>query len=84
MQLFFVAGYDYRDEGEFVAQDKEDVFTGGVGGDRRNGLSLHKDEQELIEQVGSENPKSAVVLIGGNTIMLDSWSNKINAILFGY
>ena len=82
--VIFVAGYDYRDEGEFVAQDKEDVFTGGVGGDRRNGLSLHKDEQELIEQVGSENPKSAVVLIGGNTIMLDSWSNKINAILFGY
>lgn len=82
--VIFVAGYDYRDEGEFVAQDKEDVFTGGVGGDRRNGLSIHSEEQELITEVGPENIRSAVVLIGGNTIMLDSWSDKVNAILFGY
>lgn len=82
--VVFVVGYDYKDEGEFVAQDKEDVFTGGIGGDRRNGLGLHLEEQELIKNVGPENPNSVAVLIGGNMIMLNEWSNCVSSIMMAY
>jgi len=82
--VIFVVGYDYNDEGEYVAEDKKDVYTGAVGGDRRNGLGLHDADQQLIKAAGPANKNSVVVLIGGNMIMLDSWKDCVSSILMGY
>ena len=82
--VIFVVGYDYNDEGEYVAEDKKDVYTGAVGGDRRNGLGLHGADRKLIEAAGPANKNSIVVLIGGNMIMLEGWKDSVASILMGY
>ena len=70
--------------GEYVAEDKKDVYTGAVGGDRRNGLGLHGADRKLIEAAGPANKNSIVVLIGGNMIMLEGWKDSVASILMGY
>lgn len=82
--VIFVVGYDYNDEGEYVAEDRKDVYTGAVGGDRRNGLGLHGADRKLIEAAGPANKNSIVVLIGGNMIMLEGWKDQVASILMGY
>lgn len=82
--VIFVVGYDYNDEGEYVAEDRKDVYTGAVGGDRRNGLGLHGADRKLIEAAGPANKNSIVVLIGGNMIMLEGWKDSVASILMGY
>lgn len=56
----------------------------GYGGDRVKSLGLHKDEIELIKAVGPINKNSAVVLIGGNMIMINEWKDDVSAILMAY
>lgn len=81
--VVFVVGYDHDDEGEYVADDPDNAYTGAIGGDREN-LGLHKDEVELIKTVGPVNPNSAVVLIGGNMIMMTEWKDCVSSILMAY
>lgn len=82
--VIFVVGYDYNDEGEYVAEDKNDVYTGAVGGDRMESLGLHKEEIQLLEEVGPVNKNSVAVLIGGNMIMMEEWKDYVNAIMMAY
>ena len=81
--VVFVVGYDHDDEGEYVADDPDNAYTGAIGGDREN-LGLHKDEVELIQTVGPVNQNSAVVLIGGNMIMMTEWKDCVSSILMAY
>jgi beta-glucosidase len=82
--VIFVVGYDHDDEGEYISESQMDNYTGGMGGDRRD-LGLHADEIALIEAVAPENAHSTVVLVGGNTILLDdSWYGKVNAVLMSF
>jgi beta-glucosidase len=80
--VIIVAGYNHDDEGEFISASKE--FEHDMGGDRKESLGLHKNEIELIKAVAPVNPKTAVVLIGGNMIMIDEWKDKTPAILMAY
>ena len=81
--VVFVVGFDHDDEGEYVAEQTGDAYTEAIGGDRLS-LGLHRDEVELIKQVGPVNPNSIVVLIGGNMIMIDEWKDDVSAILMAY
>lgn len=85
--VLIVAGYDYHDEGEYVApQQTEGAETGdmaGTGGDRYSLRSNEQDEQ-LINAIGKTNPKTAVVLIGGNTILTSGFEKNAPAILMAY
>lgn len=76
--VIFVMGLGHGDEGEFVS---EKVKTGG---DRKKTLGLHANEVEILSQYGSLNPNSAVVLIGGNMLLLDPWYDRVPAILMAY
>ncbi|NLU23264.1 MAG: glycosyl hydrolase [Clostridiales bacterium] len=76
-----VAGYDHDDEGEYIAKDDEKVKQGG---DRKTSLGLHENEIALIQAVGKANANSAVVLIGGNMIMIDEWKDCVSSILMAY
>lgn len=81
----FVVGYNYDDEGEFVSEEAVDNYTGGaMGGDRKNGLGLHPEDVALLKGAGSANPNSAVILIGGNMIMMTEWYDCVNSILMAY
>lgn len=81
--VVFVVGFDHADEGEYVAEQAGENYTEAVGGDRLT-LGLHADEIELIQQVGPANANSVVVLIGGNTIVMEEWQNDVSAILMAY
>jgi beta-glucosidase len=83
--VVFVVGLDYNDEGEFI----ENLGSGAgdfdsEGGDRKISLGLHADEIELINAVAPENANSAVVLIGGNMLMITEWMDKVASILMAY
>ena len=82
--VIFVVGYDHDDEGEFVSESQTDAYTGSMGGDRVDSLGLHRDEVELLQQVGPVNEISVAYLIGGNMIMISEWQDKISSIIMGY
>ena len=76
--VLFVVGCDYNDEGEYIK-----YVTAKTGGDRKN-LSLKPDEINLIKTAGPANPNSAVVLIGGGTLLVEEWQNCVSAILLAF
>ena len=80
----FVVGFDFDDEGEYTSEDQDKNYTNATGGDRKNGLGLHADEATLLEETGGIHPRTAVVLIGGNTITMNGWEPKVPAILQAY
>ncbi len=82
--VIFVAGYDFNDEGEFVAEDKKDAYTGAIGGDRKGGLTLHREEEELIRTIAPLNSNSTVVLIGGSMIMMEEWIDSVSSLIMAY
>ncbi len=82
--VVFVVGYNHDDEGEFISEDQMENYTGAVGGDRKESLGLHKDEIELLQQVGPVNDKSVAVLAGGNMIMMTEWYDCVNAVIMAY
>jgi beta-glucosidase len=81
--VVFVVGYNFDDEGEFVSENETDGYTMSMGGDRLS-LELHDDEIELLNSVGPVNKNSCAVVIGGNTIMTESWKNSVSSILLAY
>jgi beta-glucosidase len=86
--VVFGVGVYHADEGEYVgpqvgALEEANGFD-AIGGDRKDGLGLHRRDVELIKAVGPANPRSAVVLIGGNTLMITEWLDCIDAVLMAY
>jgi beta-glucosidase len=55
----------------------------GRGGDRTS-LTLHINDEALIESVAAANPRTAVVVIGGSAILMEAWRDKVPAILVGW
>jgi beta-glucosidase len=53
------------------------------GGDRKS-LSLKPAQIELIKRLGSINPNTVVVVIGGGMIMTKEWEDTVPAIVYGW
>ncbi|NLW02201.1 MAG: glycosyl hydrolase [Clostridiaceae bacterium] len=85
--VLIVAGYDHDDEGEYVAPEQTSDMGGttldSIGGDREC-LGLKVEEAALINTIGRVNPKTAVVLIGGNTIITSNFDHNVPAMLMAY
>ena len=104
-----VAGYDYRDEGEymgefpppgfrkllprpplrllpralkaFVRMTREGGPVGGsAGGDRRL-LTLHAEEEILIQSVAAANERVVVALMCGSAVLMERWRHAVAGIL---
>ncbi len=102
-----VAGYDWRDEGEYMGafpppgfkkilprppltlipkalvaaarlRRRRDGFFGG--GDRRS-LTLHGDDEALIQSVASANARTIVVLMCGSAVLMEGWRHSVPGIL---
>ncbi len=83
--VVFVVGLNFDDEGEFIeVQGNDENGFDSAGGDRRHSLGLHADEIALINEAGPLNKNSAVVLIGGNMIMMTEWIDKVSSVLMAY
>jgi beta-glucosidase len=72
------AGLCWRDEGEFLPLP---FFK--LGGDRVC-LDLPAKQEKLIRAVAVENSRCIVVLRGGSAITMESWSEKVSAILMAW
>jgi len=50
------------------------------GGDRKL-LTLHPDDEVLIQAVAASNPRTVVAMMGGSAIITESWRGQVPAIL---
>jgi beta-glucosidase len=82
--VVFVVGYDHNDEGEYITDAQFNDENGPFGGDRKSSLGLHREDIGLIKAVGPVNARSAVVLIGGNMIMMTEWMEAVGGILMAF
>lgn len=72
--VVIVCGCKHNDEGEYIFY---------FGGDRKN-LGLNKRDLEMVHKVSALNKSTAVVLMGGNAILVHEWKDKVAAILLAY
>jgi len=63
--------------------DEEGEYIPPIGGDR-DSLELAEEDEKLILAVASANKKSIVVLEGGSSIIVESWKDKVPAILMAW
>ena len=82
--VIVVAGYDFNDEGEYVAPSPDEVYTEACGGDRQKGLGLHQRDLNIINAVAPVNKNTIVALVGGSMIMVNDWKDKVSSILMTY
>ncbi|MCF2682300.1 beta-glucosidase [Faecalicatena contorta] len=82
--VVIVAGNDYLDEGECVANDQSDISVKNDGGDRIAGLGLGEQDQKIIRAVADIRKDAVVVLVGGSVILADEWKDDVGAILMAY
>ena len=78
--VVIVAGYDFRDEGEYIPEMPNPADRGG---DRRN-LHLRPEDVKLIQDVAPDNPRTIVVLNGGSAILMEEWKDKVSSILMAW
>lgn len=76
--VIVVAGLSSRNEGEFLP-----LPGVKIGGDRMD-LRLPKPQEELIAAAAGENPRCIVVLEGGSAIIMESWKERVAAILMAW
>lgn len=76
--VVLVVGYTHWDEGEYIP-----VGPVSVGRDRDD-LGLRAADEALIRAMAPLNPRTAVVLIGGSAILMESWKDAAPAILYAF
>jgi beta-glucosidase len=74
--VVIVAGYSYKDEGEYFKKPLQPPH----GGDR-DLLTLHPHDEDLIQSVAQANPHTVVALVGGSAIITEAWRAQVPAIL---
>jgi beta-glucosidase len=57
-----------------------DMNTMPSGGDRKL-LTLHPDDEALIQAVAAANPRTVVAMMGGSAIITENWRGQVPAIL---
>jgi beta-glucosidase len=64
----------------FFGPTKSDTNPVPPGGDRKL-LTLHPDEEALIQAVAASNPRTVVAMMGGSAIITENWRGQVPAIL---
>ncbi|MDO4647903.1 MAG: glycoside hydrolase family 3 C-terminal domain-containing protein [Eubacteriales bacterium] len=79
--VVYVVGMSAQDEGEYTpAKEASFINTEKHGGDRHS-LELHPEDRQMIARGAAVNENSVVVLIGGGTILLSEWEQKVPAVI---
>jgi beta-glucosidase len=50
------------------------------GGDRDT-LTLHPEDEELIQEIAAVNPRVVVAVMGGSSVIMEAWRERVPAIL---
>ena len=79
--VLIVAGYRFNDEGEYVINDPKKKGQRSKDGGDRERLTLHKEEETLIQSIAASNPKTIISLIGGSAIIMENWKNEVASII---
>ena len=90
-QVIVVVGYTFDDEGEYMlagdmqksAEEGKLVGRKGIGGDRES-LKLLAADEALIQAVSEVSKNVVVVYVGGSAINMNSWEQKVPAIVFAW
>ena len=69
-------------QGMAAAPQTQDVQNGafGVGGDRTL-LTLHPEDEALIQAVAAANPNTVVAIMAGSAVITETWRQQVPAIL---
>ena len=78
--VIIVAGYTFKDEGEYV---QGMLFFPPKGGDR-DSLTLKPHDEALIQAVVGANPNTIVVMMSGSAVITESWRERVPAILMAW
>ncbi|MCP4634002.1 MAG: glycosyl hydrolase, partial [candidate division Zixibacteria bacterium] len=68
-----VAGYTYKDEGEYI----------GRAGDRPS-LTLRPQDEELISKIAEVNNNCIVIIEAGSAVIVEAWKDKVKGILVAW
>lgn len=82
-EVITVVGCNHNDEGEYIAKENHDNYKGATGGDRFN-LDLHEEDIDLIKHVGTHTENQNVILIGGNTLLMNKWENFAKTVIMAF
>jgi len=75
-----VVGFDHSDEGEYIPEKPRPEEKGGD----REDLALKAADRELVQAVADENRRTIVVLVGGATITVEEWHDRVPAIVMAF
>jgi len=75
-----IAGYDHRDEGEYIPTDMSGGGGGDIGGDRVD-LTIGASQEALIRAVAAANANTVVALMAGSAVIIERWKDEVAAIL---
>jgi len=84
--VLVVAGYDHRDEGEFIpgpmAGPPEDPNEepSAIGGDRLD-LTLGEAQESMIRAAADAQPNTVVAVMAGSAVLMETWREQVAAIL---
>jgi beta-glucosidase len=62
------------------ASQQQDEMVILSGGDRDK-LTLHAHDETLIQEIAAVNPQTVVTVMGGSAVIMESWREKVPAIL---
>jgi beta-glucosidase len=91
--VIIVAGYNKHEEGEYIhlkggrtEEGKDPILTrlGMMGCGDRLSLELPERDLKVIEAVSSVTDKAVVCVHSGSTVIMESWKNKVAAIMMNF
>jgi len=59
------------------SQGDDELLTGGD----RDQLTLHPEDEALIQAIASANPRTIVTVMGGSAVIMEAWRERVPAIL---
>jgi beta-glucosidase len=74
--VIVVAGFTWKDEGEYIKELR-------IGGDRMN-LDLHQRDIRIINAASRANDKCVVVLESGTAVTMDPWVEQVGAVIMAW
>ncbi len=62
---------------DVAGQPADAILTGGD----RDRLTLHTEDEQLIRAVVTANPRTIVTIVGGSSVLMEAWRERVPAIL---
>jgi len=61
--------------------DEPGTYSSPLSGGDRDRLTLHPDDETLIQAIAAVNPQTIVAVMGGSGVIMEAWRERVPAIL---